>query len=218
MSIIKRLSTTLFSRIDQVVGEIENHDALIEAAINEQRKKIAAAKVQMARVQSHEKRMGEQIAQLHTERQRWEQRAVSSAKEDEQRALACLQRRQAIDKQIAQMTSARGEYAATAARMAADIDRAEEEIRTLSQKHALLRARQSSSEALQSSSLSAMPPLADLETSFDRWETRIAQAEILRGDAEPVDALEEQFRTVEEESALRAELEQLMAKENRHDH
>ncbi len=29
MSLFKRLSTTLFSRIDQVVGEIENHDAVI---------------------------------------------------------------------------------------------------------------------------------------------------------------------------------------------
>lgn len=45
MSLFKRLSATLVSRIDQVVGEIENHDAVIQVALNDMRKKIAEARV-----------------------------------------------------------------------------------------------------------------------------------------------------------------------------
>jgi phage shock protein A len=39
MSIFKRTFTSLYASIDQMVGEIENHDALIDAAIKEQKKK-----------------------------------------------------------------------------------------------------------------------------------------------------------------------------------
>ena len=35
MSIFKRLSATFGARLDQVVGEIENHDAVIVASLTE---------------------------------------------------------------------------------------------------------------------------------------------------------------------------------------
>ena len=50
MSIIKRLSATLVSNIDRVVGEIENNDAVIQASLTELRRKVATAKVRLAHV------------------------------------------------------------------------------------------------------------------------------------------------------------------------
>ena len=49
MSIFKRLSATLVTSIDRVVGEIENHDAVIQASINDIRKKVAEAKVRLGK-------------------------------------------------------------------------------------------------------------------------------------------------------------------------
>ncbi len=213
MSIIKRLSTTLFSRLDQVVGEIENHDALAEAAIGEQRKKIAAAKLQLARLQGHERRMQEQVDQLTEEAARWQSRALKAAAEDETRALACMQRRKQLTEQVERHKAARDEYAATAARMSADVSRAENELGALSQKHALLRARQSSSEALGATGRNNVPKLDELETTFDRWELRITQEEILNDTLEPIDTLEQQYRSEEEAEALRNELQALLAGE-----
>ena len=50
MSIFKRLSATVVSSLDRVVGEIENNDAVIQASLTELRKKIAAAKVRLSHV------------------------------------------------------------------------------------------------------------------------------------------------------------------------
>lgn len=216
MSIIKRLSTTLFSRIDQVVGEIENHDALIDAAITEQRKKIAAAKVQQAKVQRQQRRLEQQLDQLREEESRWASRAVQTAEKDESRALACMQRRKQLGEQMVRQQAAIDEYASTASRMGADIQRAEQEQHELSQKHALLRARQSSGEALGVSDRIGMSHLDELEASFERWEVRIAQDEIINEVVEPIDELEASYRSQEEEEALRDELQALMAGE-KHD-
>jgi len=213
MSIIKRLSTTLMSRIDQVVGEIENHDALAEAALGEQKKKIAAAKVQLAQVQSQEQRLQSQIAQLKEDASRWEKRAVQSAVTDETRALECLQRRKQIDSQVERLTAARDEYAASVTKIGADIGRAENELLTLSQKHTLLRARQTSNEAIHTPVGAGMANLGELESTFERWETRIAQEEILNEMSEPFDPLEHSYRNEEEAEALRDELQSLLSRE-----
>ena len=213
MSIIKRLTTTLFSQIDHAVGEIENHDALIEAAIGEQRRKIAAAKVQLARVRNQDRQLRDQIEQLKSDGARWEKRAVLSAAEDEARALACLQRRKLSLDQAAQLGTARSEYQSAVARMVADIDRAENELRTLSRKHALLRARQSTTEALAAPCTAGFSDLDEIEKTIDRWEVRIARDGILGTGIEPLDDLEQSFRTQEEHEALQAELRTLMEKE-----
>ena len=217
MSIIKRLSTTLFSRIDHMVGEIENHDALIEATLAEQRKKIVAARVQLTRVQGQERRLAQQLEQLQGDVARWAERAVQSAGQDEGRALSCMQRRKQCSEQVTRLEEARQEYIGTLRRMEADIRRAEEELRALSQKHALLRARQSSGEALSASGGIGMADLNGIETTLDRWEVRITQDVMLSDATEPLDSLEEDYRAVEDEAALRAELQRLMDEEKAHD-
>ena len=45
-----------FASIDKMVGEIENHDALIKAAINGQQKKLAAARMQLTKLRNAERR------------------------------------------------------------------------------------------------------------------------------------------------------------------
>ena len=46
MSIFKRLTATFSSRVDQMVSQIENHDAVVEVAIKESRQATAKAKVE----------------------------------------------------------------------------------------------------------------------------------------------------------------------------
>ena len=217
MSIIKRLSTTLFSRIDQVVGEIENHDALIEATIVEQRKKITSAKVQLARVQGQESRLSQQLEELNTEINRWAERAVQSAKQDEARALQCMQRRKQSADQAVRLEASCQEYANTIAKMQTDIHRADNELNALSQKHALMRARQSSGQALNAGG-SGIADLNELETAFDRWECRISQDLILNDAAENFDTLEEDYRAEEDAATLRADLAALLANREENDH
>lgn len=215
MSIFRRLSTTLFSRIDQVVGEIENHDALIQASIGAQRNKLATAKVRLSRIQSQEERIARQIEGLHEGRRRWAQRAVQAAKEDEQRALACMQRRHQCQDAIKPLEKSLVQYRDSRMRMMADIHHCEEMIRNMGQKHALLRARQASAEAVNAVNEIGVSELDQLENSFERWEVRIAQEELAAPALGPLyadDGLEQDYRRREDDAQLREELAQLMNK------
>ena len=221
MSFVKRLSSSIFAKVDRVVGEIENHDALIQASITDQRKKLASAKVQLARLQNHQRRVEQQLEKVLQEEKRWGERAVTAAASDEKRALACMQQRHRIGEQAAQLEQARQQYQQAAIKMEEDVNRCDSKILEMSRKHALMRSRQSSAEALGSVAQSASTRVDDLEGSFDRWEVKISQEEM---EAELVSetnmdpfaansALEQEYQSQEREDELREELAALIAKE-----
>ena len=86
MSLFKRLSATLVSRIDQVVGEIENHDAVIQAALHDVRRKVAEARVRLTQVQRESERLQERIDEQQQHAEHWRERARETAGSDEHRA------------------------------------------------------------------------------------------------------------------------------------
>ena len=51
MSRFKQWSTVFLSRVDSVVSRMENHEALVDSAIQEVRQSLARAQVQLNRVQ-----------------------------------------------------------------------------------------------------------------------------------------------------------------------
>ena len=213
MSLFRRMYTTVFAQVDQMVGEIENHDALIKAAIAEQRKKVAMAKVQLARLQASEQRVSRQMKDLEDKEKSWTRRAVDEANDDEAQALVCLQRRQRIREQLARLGDNRETYNQAARKMSADIARCEEQLSSLGQKHELMRARQSGADALNIINEVSGSSIDELETSFERWEVKIAQGEIGADSFDPVDTLEDEYLGRENEAALRAELSELLREE-----
>jgi phage shock protein A len=203
--------TSVFASIDELVGEIENHEALIKAAIKEQRNKIAAAKVQLSRVRSSEQSVGKQLAQLKHNEKNWTLRASKAAADDESKALACLQKRQLVRDQIISLEISRLEYARTVQKMSADVARCDEELKGLSQKHELLRARQTSTDALNVINKVGGSNIDELTLSFDRWETRITEGELNVDSYDTVDSLEETYIVEENKEQLRRELAQLLS-------
>lgn len=209
MSIIKRTFTTVYSKLDNMVGEIENHEALIRAAIDEQRKKIAKARVQMARLQNHEITSSKQLAKLRFDEKQWGNRAVQEAENNEDLALQCMQRRKAQQEAITKLDEGISEYQLAITTMKTDISRSEEELVSISQKHQLMKAREASAEALSVVSDVGGSRLDNLADSFDRWEIKLghtAQSELL----EPVDDLEARYLSKESEQQLRVELDLLL--------
>lgn len=209
MSLFKRISTTLVSRLDAAVGEIENHDALIEASIREQRKKIAAAKVQLGRIQKLHKQSLAQAAERENSALRWQDRARGEV--DDERAMQCLARRKRDAEEASRLQGIAAEYARSEQRLLADVRQCEEQLKSIHQKHALMRARQSSAEARSAVSSAGTCQLETLETSFERWESRITESELLLGDGSEVycDELEDSYLAGETNDALRAELDAL---------
>lgn len=213
MSLFKRLSATLFSRIDQVVGEIENHDAVVQATLSDMRKKLAEAKVRLQHVHREQKRLQQQINEQQENAQRWRKRAVDSAKQDETKALECVSRHHHCQQNIERLTHALAQYQQTADKLASDIRNAEQRLSDVKQKLTLMRARQSTSSALQATSDTNQDTTQLLDDTFDRWEINISQAEMAVDVHDPVDLMEQEFINSEQEEELRHELATLLAEE-----
>ncbi len=143
MSLFKRLSTTLFARIDQVVGEIENHDAVIQATLNEMRKKIAEAKVCLSQVHREKERLEQQGEELQENARRWQQRAIECAGADEEKALECVSRSRFCEQKNIRLRQAINQYVQTTEKLGQDVESSEQRLTEMKQKLTLMRARQS---------------------------------------------------------------------------
>lgn len=210
MSIIKRLTTTLTSSIDQLVTDIENHDAVIQASLVDMRKKVAVARVRLQQLRQEEQRLAREAEAAQNKAAQWRERALTTGKSDETKAMACLQQRQQCLADAEARTREQAQYREAASALEADIRASEQQLHDMAQKHRLLRARQSSADAMHATRLDTRRQ-DTLQDSFERWEIRIAQDTALPSPVAVLDPLEQAFASQEQEIALKAELAALLA-------
>ena len=213
MSIIKRISATVVSNIDRVVGEIENNDAVIQATLSELRRKVATAKVRLAQVHRQEANLNRQIQQRREDEQLWGERALEAARTDEAKALECVRRRLLCRRQAEKLEQGQQHYQLTAEKLARGVEEGEERLAEMGQKHTLMRARQSTAEALHAANQAGDDSLQQMEDSFDRWEVKILQEEMMVDSDDMLDPLDREFSNSENEQTLRDELAALITKE-----
>jgi len=211
MSIFKRLTATFSSRVDQMVSQIENHDAVVEVAIKESRQATAKAKVRLARVQRDGELLRSKISQLQKDETLWTSRAREVAHKDQERALECMRRRKLCQKQLEQYEQALKKHEALEQKLAQDIHSAERKLTEMSQQRNLMRTRQSAAEALNSISGVDESVALDVAQAFERWEVKVTESELEVGSIDSVDLLEREFMQIEDKQALQAELEELLA-------
>jgi len=212
MSIFKRLRTTITASVDQMVGDIENHDAVVEVAIKEARQAVAKSKVRLARLKCDGGKLKRKRAELSIAETQWQERAKNSAEKDENRAIECMRRRNECRKHIVDISEAISKHDALESRLSVDIRTAEQKIGEMTQQRNFMRTRESAAEALTS--------IADLdenmvnETSgaFERWEVKVTGSELEAGisDMTIEDSLEQEFINTEERDSLKAELADLI--------
>jgi phage shock protein A len=211
MSIFKRLSATFSSRVDQMVSQIENHDAVVEVAIKESRQATAKAKVRLARVQRDGELLRNKISQLQNDETLWTNRAREMAHKDEDKALECVRRRKLCQKQLEQYTQALKKHEALEQRLAQDIHAAERKLAEMNQQRNLMRTRQSAAQALNSISGVDETVALDVAEAFERWEIKVTESELEVGTVDSMDLLDQEFLEAEDKQTLQAELEQLLA-------
>ncbi|VAX10375.1 hypothetical protein MNBD_GAMMA26-156 [hydrothermal vent metagenome] len=211
MSIFKRLSATLVSHIDHVVGEVENHDAVIQASLHEMRKRVAEANIRLNRVRAEEAQIEKRKQQRESDALRWRQRAIDSAKEDEEKALECLRRSRNCQQQAEKYNQALQQYQESANTLARDVEASEARLMEMKQKLTLMRARHSAASATNATSNDESDANHLLEETFDRWEVNISHSEMAVDNLAPVDAIELEFIDQEESQTLRVDLAELLA-------
>ncbi len=211
MSIVKRLSTTVFSRVDQLVRDIENHDAIVEASIKDVRRASAQAKVRLARVQADGRRLRERLENLRAGEHKWTERARRSAEGDRDTALECVRRRRECEQQAARLESSIAEHEAMELRLADQVAQLERRVGEISEQRHLMRTRQSTAEAMRALRTMDCSDI-DVDDTFERWNVSITEAELETGSADtmvPVDRLEKRFLDDETRAELESELDAL---------
>ena len=209
MSLLKRIYATMSAHIDGVVSEIENHDAIVESAIRDNQRSLARAKVRFNRLQADGRRLRQRLDRLRTAEQQWSTRAKNNAESDEQIALQCLQKRRSCRQQIADLEQALTEHEAAENRLSRDISTLEERLHEINQQRNLMRTRESAAEAMRTFNAIKSCSGINIDETFEKWETRVLEAELASGDIQTTDDLEEQFIETEEIEDLKLELDAL---------
>lgn len=219
MNLFRRLSATVNATMDQAVAQIENHDAVVSAALQDARQSAAQARVRLRRVERDGQQLHARCQSLHTDIQRWQQRARHSAREDETLALKCVARMQDAQRELAVAETAAAEHEQQQQMLQQGMQKIQQRISRIEQQRSLLRTRQSSAQAQQL--VATLEPVAGegIDEILERWEGSIMMREHLpweiaggaSADAFTADPLAEQFRQTENSEELREALQQLLA-------
>ena len=100
MSLIRRISASLTSSVDRAVSRVENHDAVINAALRDTQQAAARSRVRLERVRKDGHNLRTRKGNLETAVTRWTERAKAVGTEDEAKALECLRRKKECEAQL----------------------------------------------------------------------------------------------------------------------
>jgi len=219
MRLFKRISSTVLSSVDKVVGEIENHDAVVESMLKDLNKAAAETKVRLKRVNADGSKMREQLKKLSNDEKRWQTRAQGFSAEDENKALACLERRERCREELARLQEMLQQHTETEKRLLEQVKTIEKRHAEIGNKRHLLQSRQSVAEANRVVSAVVGSGSAGVNDAFDRWEVSIAKSELSDPYAnytyedydalEDIDRFELEIVETEKKQNLLSELEKL---------
>ncbi len=210
MSLIQRISATFTSSVDRAVSRIENHDAIINAALKDTRRAAARSRVRLERVRRDGNALKTRYRELETAAERWADRARSIAGDDETRALECLRRRRECLAQLENLKESIARHDELEQRIGEQVQSIEERIKEVTEQRNMMRSRQSVADAMHAMNSVQGDSAIDIEDTFDRWEINLGETEILFGTTHTSDPLDTAFLEEEDKAELRAELEELL--------
>jgi len=210
MSLIHRISTSITSTVDRAVSKVENHDAIINAALRDTRHAAARSRVRLERVRKDGNSLRVRYKDLKVASSRWAERARAVAAEDETKALECLRRRRDCDKQVANLKESIAKHDELEARIAEQVKKIEARIGEVSHQRNMMRSRQSVADAMRTINKIEGVSYGEIEDTFDRWEINLGETEIMLGASTASDPLDTEFLADEDADELRAELNELL--------
>ena len=210
MNLFKRFTATFSGSLEQAVAHIENHDAVVEVALRDTRKAAAKAKVRLARVQRDGRELDMRKGELEAAVEQWTARAKNAAKDDEEKALNCLQRRNQSQKALEATNRAIADHAAREGDLTQAVQRIEERLREIESTRNLLRTRQSAAEANKSVAKLTVSDCYQVDDVLERWEMNILETEYAAPSTSTTDAFESDFVEQEARDDLKSQLDDLM--------
>jgi phage shock protein A len=203
---LRSVTVSIRSRLDRVLCQIENHEAVAASALQDLHVTLARASSQLARLARSGERLRAELARARHESEQWRSRARECT--DDARALDCLKRSRQCRDRGTELQRRIEEQQSLEQRLRRDLSDLEGRHREMLERHRALRARESRAQAYQLVNEGALMP--SLEDVFERWETQVTEQEyIYVAEEDKLDRLEQEFEAEEERAALLQELASL---------
>ncbi len=210
MNIFTRISAT----VERAVSSIENHDAVVEAALKETRAAAAKARVRLSRVYKDGENLRKKLVDLAEKEKLWTERAKTIAATDEAKALQCVGRRNQCKEQLIQTRDMLARHDELEQNIGQSVKRIEERLEELTNQRNMMRSRHSTVDAMRVINKIEDSSSVGIEDTFDRWEMLITESEYSVGSSHHSDSLDASFTQVENEDDLRADLALLLNETN----
>jgi len=211
MNSLRRLTASILSSFEGVIGQLENHEALVTTAIREAEQAAGRARAQLCRVQKDGLAMRTRVEELREQASTWEERAKRIATQDEAKALECVRRRQRHLAEAAKIEEQAVGHVKLERQLNADLAVVQEKLTALRHQRNIMRTRESRAEALRVVHSVDSSTIGEIDDIFDRWEARISACEhhVESSISSDVDELNQEFTSKEEEGELHAILKTL---------
>jgi phage shock protein A len=204
MNSFRRWTIGVCAKFDDLLGQVENHEALASQALRDMRTSLARANGQLARVERDCRSLEKEAQTCHATAERWRERAQKET--DDKRALECLRRGREKLREAETLTTRLDEQRRMRDQVAATVRTLEQKFLDLSGKQRLLSTRQAAAQASEAVNAESGTSV-EVEDVFGRWEDKLTEREFQPGVCHTVpDDFSEEYSTKEEEESLYAEL------------
>lgn len=211
MNLIKRITTSVTASLDSAVGQLENHDAIIDATIKQTRQAVAKTKARINTLRQQQHAYEAQLKEAHEQHALWTQRATKLANDDQGKALQCLSRRNQCQNDIDRLSNLIEQQKTLVRDVSLNLEKLQVKMDEMSQKHNLMRSRQAVADVNRAVGRASRDET--VSDTFERWESIVMEHEMAVSDVCARDPLDAEFCQVENETELLAQLAELTGTE-----
>ncbi len=204
MNLIKRLTTSVTASLEGAVGQLENHDAIVEANIKQTRQAVAKTQARLASLRQQQAAFESQLKLATDQISVWEERARSLAGDNETKALQCLSRRNQNEAEARRLQQAIAQQESLIAGVTTNLNTLKVKLDEMTQRHNLMRSRQAVADV--NKVVARAGETQGVDDTFERWEAVVLETELAVSDACCSDPFEAQFAQQENAEQLQAQL------------
>jgi len=212
MKLIKRLSTSITATLDSAVGQLENHDAIVEASIKQTRQSVAKTKARINTLRQQQTAYQRQLTEAREQYDLWTDRAAKLAQSDQAKALQCVARRNQCEADIGRLNFSEKQQSDLIREVSANLQTLQTKLDEMTQKHNLMRSRQTVADVNRAVAYANSDD--SLSETFERWESAVLEHEFAVSDACARDFLDVELTREEDEVDLLAQLAQISSEAN----
>jgi len=204
MKLIKRLSTSLTATLDSAVGQLENHDAIVEASIKQTRQSVAKTRARINTLRQQHNAYQSQLKEARDQYDLWTERAAKLANTDQAKALQCVARRNQCEADIGRLSYSEKQQGELIKEVGANLQTLQTKLDEMTQKHNLMRSRQTVADVNRAVAYASSDD--SLSETFERWESTVLEHEFAVSDACARDFLDVELTREEDQADLLAQL------------